>query len=58
VKKMAKRKPKKKWTLAQKVFIVLSILIAISMILTMFIFPGATSIDGGSLYIPLAEFIV
>jgi len=55
---MAKRKPKKKWTLAQKVFIVLSILIAISMILTMFIFPGATSIDGGSLYIPLAEFIV
>jgi hypothetical protein len=55
---MAKRKPKRKWTLAQKVFIVLSILIAISMILTMFIFPGATPIDGGSLYIPLAEFIV
>ena len=53
---MAKRKAKKRWTLAQKIFIVMSILIAISMILTMFMIPGAgVPVDGGSL--PFALFI-
>jgi hypothetical protein len=45
---MAKRKRKQKWTLAQKIFVVMSILIAISMILTLFMMPGA-GLDGGSL---------
>jgi hypothetical protein len=53
---MAKRKGKKKWTLAQKIFVVASILIAISMILMSFMTPGA-GLDGGALHLPLTEMI-
>jgi hypothetical protein len=53
---MAKRKRKQKWTLAQKIFVVASILIAISLILGSLITPGV-GLDGGALHLPLTEMI-